>query len=394
MRAWFGQTVLSALLLPALGACSQPSGAADGATMKLSQTTAAASMPQTAIAVIDAPSNLGLRPPRPGVEPGVRRLPEALRATGLVQRLRARDAGRVEAPKYSPDPDHRIGFRNGAALRDYSQALADRLSPWLERGDFVFVLGGDCSVLLGSGLALKQRGRYGLAFIDAHDDFSFVRDRKRYEGYLTAAGLDLGLATGHGPPALADLRGKSPYFQPRDVVHLGLVAEEGDARDYESETFERSGIHRIDADAIRRDGAAVAGLAARKRLDAMPTQGYWIHVDSDVLAERIMPAVDSPNPDGLEFEQLRALLAQLLASPKAVGLELTIFDPDLDPDGQLAKRLSDTVARAFEDSGRWPHRGATNAATARLNGHAATRVLGGRAASVCAASPVLRPLWW
>jgi arginase len=224
------------------------------------------------------------------------------------------------------------------------------------------VLGGDCSVLLGSGLALKQRGRYGLAFVDAHDDFSFARDRKRYQGYFTAAGLDLGMATGHGPRELADLRGQSPYFQPRDVVHLGLVLEDGDKRDYEFETFERSGIHSIDADAIHRDGAAVAGRAARARLEAMPTQGFWIHVDADVLAERVMPAVDSPNPGGLDFEQFRALLAQLLASPKAVGMELTIFDPDLDPDGALAKQLADTVAAAFDDSGRWPSsQPATNA---------------------------------
>lgn len=306
------------------------------------------------IAAIDAPSNLGLRPLRPGHEPGVRRLPDALRGAGLLTALGARDAGRVAPPPYSPEPDRAIGFRNGAALRDYSQRLADRLRPLLRDGEFVLLLGGDCSVLLGSGLALKQRGRYGLAFVDAHDDFSFARDRERYAGYLTAAGLDLGLATGHGPAALSDLRGQSPYFRAGDVVHLGLVVTEDDRRGYEVESFERSGIHSIDAAAIRRGGAEAAGRDARARLEAMPTDGYWIHVDADVLAERIMPAVDSPNPDGLEFAELRALLAALLASPKAVGLELTIFDPDLDPDGSLARELSATVAGAFADSGRWP----------------------------------------
>lgn len=310
-------------------------------------------MPITSsLVLIDAPSNLGLRPPRPGVEPGVRRMPEALRATGLLRRLHAHDAGRVEAPAYSPEPDHAVGFRNGAAIADYSQALADRLSPWLQRKRFVLVLGGDCSVLLGSGLALKQRGRYGLAFIDAHDDFSFARDRRRYQGHFSAAGLDLGLSTGHGPAALSNLRGQSPYFRGEDVVHLGLVVTDDDRRDYDLESFERSRIHSIDADTIRRDGARQAGHRARTRLEAMPTEGYWIHVDADVLAERVMPAVDSPNPDGLDFEQLRALLASLLASPEAIGMELTIFDPDLDPDGMLARRLSDAVVGAFEDSGR------------------------------------------
>lgn len=318
------------------------------------QPVATSARTHAAIAVIDAPSNLGLRPPRTGVEPGVRRMPDALRATGLVQRLRARDAGRVDAPKYSPGPDFATGFRNGVALSAYSQALADRLAPLLADGEFAFVIGGDCSVLLGSGLALKQRGRYGLAFVDAHDDFSYARDRKRYHGSFAAAGLDLGLATGHGPDALANLRGQSPYFQTGDVIHLGMVLADEDRTDYEFERFERSGIRSIDADAIRRDGADTVGRAAREYLQSMPTQGFWIHVDTDVLAERVMPAVDSPNPGGLDFEQLRALLAPLLASPKAVGLELTIFDPDLDSDGRLAKRLAGTIAQAFEDSGRWP----------------------------------------
>jgi arginase len=43
----------------------------------------------------------------------------------------------------------------------------------------------------------------------------------------------------------------------------------------------------------------------------------------------------------------------LLASPKAVGLEITIFDPDLDPDGKLAAQLAKTIEQAFTESGRF-----------------------------------------
>ena len=50
------------------------------------------------IAVLDAPSVLGLRPPSPGKVPGARRLPEALRANRLVERLQAGDAGRIDPP--------------------------------------------------------------------------------------------------------------------------------------------------------------------------------------------------------------------------------------------------------------------------------------------------------
>src|SRR5262245_50508713 len=38
--------------------------------------------------LIDAPSNLGLRPPKPGVEPGTWRAPAALEAAGLSKSVR------------------------------------------------------------------------------------------------------------------------------------------------------------------------------------------------------------------------------------------------------------------------------------------------------------------
>ena len=52
------------------------------------------------IAVVDAPSNLGLRPPAPGVVPGCYKLAGALRDRGLIARLGARDAGYVTPPRY------------------------------------------------------------------------------------------------------------------------------------------------------------------------------------------------------------------------------------------------------------------------------------------------------
>lgn len=305
------------------------------------------------IVALDAPSNLGLRPPSPGALPGARKLPDALRRTGLLRRLGAKDAGRVDAPAYSARPDRNIGFRNGASLQTYSQRLAERLTPLLAQGDFVLVLGGDCSVLLGSGVALKGRGRYGLAFVDAHDDFAYARDRKRYEGYFSAAGLDLGLATGHGPQALVDILGRAPYFREADVVHIGLSREQADLEFSEVEAFDNSAIAVLGIDDIQRRGADAVGADAARRLRAAPTEGYWIHVDADVLDRTIMPAVDSPNPRGLSYAQLRTLLTHLLADPKAVGLELTILDPDLDPHGRYAAEFARTIEQAFRDSGRF-----------------------------------------
>ena len=299
------------------------------------------------IVVLDAPSNLGLRPSAPGKLPGVYQLPQSLRRNRIVERLGARDAGAVPVPAYSPDPDLAVGFRNGSSLSAFTRTLADRMEPLFRQGDLVVLLGGDCSVLLGGALALRRLGTYGLATIDAHDDYSYIRDRKRYEGIFTAAGLDIALVTGHGPAALSDLEGRSPYFQEAHVVQLGLSREPGDSVGYATEIFDHSAIRVFDADRIRRDGARKVGEEARRHLEALPIQGFFVHVDADVLDASIMPAVDSPNPKGLRFEELTALLAEMLKSPRVVGVELAILDPDLDPDGVYAARFTDAVVAAF-----------------------------------------------
>ncbi|MDF2805971.1 MAG: arginase [Cellulosimicrobium sp.] len=70
--------------------------------------------------------------------------------------------------------------------------------------------------------------------------------------------------------------------------------------------------------------------------------GYWLHVDVDVLDPTVMPAVDSPDPGGIDAAQLTNLLAAL--APSARGASVTVFDPDLDPDGSRARILTDVIS--------------------------------------------------
>lgn len=83
------------------------------------------------------------------------------------------------------------------------------------------------------------------------------------------------------------------------------------------------------------------------QLERPELEGFWIHLDVDVLDPQWMPAVDSPDPGGLRFDELEPIVRAAVQSPRAVGMELTIFDPDKDPDGRLARQLVDLLARAF-----------------------------------------------
>ena len=298
------------------------------------------------IALLDAPSNLGLRPLRENHEPGAWRLPSALRAHGLRERLQGRDGGAVPRPPYSPERDDATGFLNGPELAKFSRALAEKISPLLDQKLFPLVLGGDCSILLGSALALRRRGRYGLCFIDGHSDFAYVHDPAR-RGRYTAAGLDLALSTGHGPAALCDLDKLQPYLHEEDVAAIGMPHVPIDNPYYDIASFYHSKIKIIEREEIAAKGAENCARQALERVIRPELAGFWIHLDADVLNASIMPAVDSPNEAGITFAELTGLLRVLLASPHAVGMEVTILDPELDPAGTYAGAFVDALVAGF-----------------------------------------------
>src|SRR5512139_4306919 len=109
------------------------------------------------IAVLDAPSNLGLRPQTASSVPGCAKAPGALRDNDLVAALGARNAGCLTPPRYDPgDWRPGDGVCHAREISGYSVTLADRIGSIIDRGEFPLVLGGDCSVLLGSALAMHR----------------------------------------------------------------------------------------------------------------------------------------------------------------------------------------------------------------------------------------------
>jgi arginase len=290
------------------------------------------------IAVLDAPSNLGLRPPVPGAVPGCYKLAGALRDQGLVSRLGAVDAGYVTPPRYDRGAwQPGDGVFNAAGIASYSLKLADRVGALIDEGRFPVVLGGECSILLGPALALARRGRYGVAYLDGHSDFRTV-DNDAYVG--AAGGEALALVTGRGQPDLTDLEGRSPYVRDDDAVVLGIRDDDAYAAGLRT-----AGIPAWTAGAIRAEGPATVAAAAVEHLGR--AEGFWVHLDVDILDASVMPAVDSPDPGGLDGAELVALLGPLLAAPGCAGVHIGIFDPDLDPDGRLAGFLADLVVAAL-----------------------------------------------
>jgi arginase len=280
--------------------------------------------------LIDAPSNLGLRPPAEGAVPGCYKTPGVLRDLGILSRLGAADGGVVTPGRYVGTWQPGDGVRNSAALAAYTRALAARVTAVRSSGGFPVVLGGDCSISLGAMLALRRAGRYGIAYLDGHDDF---RHLGIADHVGAAAGEDLAIMTGRGSDDLADIDGLRPYVRDEDVLVLGV-------RSAESAQLRAAGIAHVTSEAIMASGVTLSPPFAG--LD-----GFWVHVDIDVLDPAYVSAVDSPDPGGLDPDTLVSLLRELLSRPGAAGFELTVFDPDLDPDGRQAALVADILERAW-----------------------------------------------
>jgi arginase len=287
--------------------------------------------PAAPFAVIEAPSILGLKPT------GVDRLPAALRRHRLVERLGARVAATVEPPPYDAVRPPNSGTLNAAGIARFSVTLADTIGDVLAAGERPLVLGGDCSILLGSLLACRRRGRYGLLFVDGHADFYQPEANPNGE----AASMDLALATGRGPASLADLEGLGPLVRDEDVVAFGF-RDHDEQRSYGSQPLAAE-ILAIDLPAIRRVGIGTAAAQALQRLARPDLDGVFVHVDADVLDDGVMPAVDYRLPGGLSSGELSHALRAVVDSGHLAGVEVTIYNPALDDDGAAGRGLADAL---------------------------------------------------
>ncbi|WP_225840357.1 arginase family protein [Streptomyces sp. NK08204] len=290
-----------------------------------------------AVELVAAPWNLGLRPPAPGREPGTWRAPDALLSAGLEARLRPARVVELDRPPYEFDPQPATRIRNGVTIREHALRLGEAVQAALAASRFAVVLGGDCSILLGCLLGARRLGRCGLVHLDGHSDFRHPGNYDAGSSLGSAAGMDLALATGRGELLLTHwpVVGR-PLVADEDVVQIGDREDEG-----------APPVTRFTAQDVVRIGIADLGERVIRVLERRELERVWLHLDLDVLDDRVLPAVDSPGRPGLDFSQLAELVSALVGTGRVVGLDVAIYDPELDPDGAYAVPIVDCLASAL-----------------------------------------------
>jgi arginase len=287
-----------------------------------------------------------------GSPAGVARAPAALRAAGLLEALHSAgsavvDMGDIQLTPGHAERDPASGIIAPEALFAMVHRVRDAVSAAFAAGSIPLVIGGDCPVLLGCLAAIREEP-VGLLFVDGHEDAWPPHQSTTGE----AADMELGLLLGRSVSDLPGaLRSTLPRIQPERVVVVG-ARDQGELAD--------AGVESVDGvvDVIRTEGLTQAAIetVVAERINRLEALGpWWLHVDLDVLSTVSLSAVDYRQDGGLDWPTLTALTLRALGARAVTGWTVTIYNPDLDPDGGQAEAIVRYIARAASVLGSRTH---------------------------------------
>ena len=216
------------------------------------------------------------------------------------------------------------------------------LNNLITQNKFPFVLGGDCSILLGAAIALKQKGNYALFYLDGHTDFMDISLSET----VGVGGLAASIVTGNGPNKLTNILSLSPYIKEENLWCVGNREYDDE---YENEIRKSSATY-FSLQELRKQGIKNTVQSFLLAIKNKNIDGFWLHIDVDVLNDSVMPCVDSRTPDGLTYKEFNELTSYLFESQKLSGLEITILDPDLDPTGEYTKDFVANLSTTFKNN--------------------------------------------
>lgn len=202
---------------------------------------------------------------------------------------------------------------------EMSAAVEKAVSAWLEKGKFPVLIGGEHSVSIGSIRAQAEHYQdLTVLQLDAHTDL-----RDEYEG-----------SKFNHACVMARSREQCP------IVQVGIRSM--DAAEHSISEPERIFFARDIYDNRTWIDRAVAALSEK----------VYITIDLDVFDPAIMPSTGTPEPGGLGWYDVCALLKAVSARRKVIGFDVVELCPNeqnKSPDFLAAKLIYKLLSYVFKD---------------------------------------------
>jgi arginase len=291
------------------------------------------------IALIGAPTSAG------AFAPGQEDAPAALRAAGIVEALRADgravdDRGDTPLFRWRVDHDEPRAMNAGAVVETV-RAVAARVHDAVRAGELPLVLGGDCTVGVGTMAgAVAADADPRLIYLDLHPDLNTPDSVP--DGALDWMGVAHMLDVDGADDRLAAAGPRRPLLRDDDLVLLGAGPEQCTAA--ERERIAERDLRPIGVDALRSD----PGAAARAALERATAGGrrFLVHFDVDTIDFSDVPLSENTGRGiGVGFDAALAALDVLLEHDALLGLTVTELNPHHGaPDGSDVARLALALA--------------------------------------------------
>lgn len=236
--------------------------------------------------------------------------------TPALRELWKKDPGFAEVPIQATDPDRPETDRGVRFRRIIKKQLSDAGAIIDERQpDFIVTTGGDCGGSFSSIAYINQKfdGKIGVLWIDAHADIHTpsTSPSGNYHGMV------LRHLMGHEE---FDIQPQLP-LRPGQIGYLGLR----DTEQEEDAVIERLGIPRFSAREIMAGNGPLDAVIEHFRQNGVTH--LYLHVDCDVMDEKVFPHVHVPEPDGLSLERLLEVLQYLRSKMPVASCCLTEWAP-------------------------------------------------------------------
>jgi arginase len=297
---------------------------------------------QRRVVVIGAPSGAGAC----GV--GQERTPTAIRAAGLIDQLgrvgfQVDDLGDSRVVPWRPDRANPRAQNLHAVLETVQTTTKRVADALIERDRIALVLGGDCTVGIGTVAGIQQAiGPVALAYFDLHSDLNTPATAS--DGALDWMALGHMLDVEGAEPTLTAAAGNAPLLDPDHVVLFAHAMSQSTR--FERGEIERLGLARVALEEVRSDPEGAASEALQ--LLANRSDDYAIHLDVDVVDFTDAPLSEHPSRNtGLKLDQMLRALRVLASGPGLVAITLA----ELNPHNAAADEgLLERFAAAFADA--------------------------------------------
>jgi len=234
---------------------------------------------------------------------------------------------------------------NADMVAAVATATADRVAAALAEGSAVLVLGGDCTVELGTVAGtLAGTESIALVYIDLDTDLNTPESTE--DGALDWMGVAHMLGIAGSVPELARLGPRVPMLHPEQVLFFA----NDNSTPFELQIIKDLGIAEVRLEEVIADPAGVAHSVVDSW--AQGFERLLVHLDVDVLDYLDMPLAENTRRNvGLRFDQLMAALRPLLHAPNWVALTVAELNPDHgESDSSTLRVFAEALADALSAS--------------------------------------------